>query len=70
MLDSEPTEYMLFLGNTFMAFEWTEGLKAPASLLSLKLKKVSGRSAACFPMHLCVYSWKKDYNLFRIYCFV
>jgi len=54
MLDSEPTEYMLFLGNTFMAFEWTEGLKAPASLLSPKLKILSAGTLSSLFSHAFV----------------
>ena len=45
----------------------TLSLVFEASLLSPKLKRVS---AACFPMHLCVYSWQKDYNSSGIYYYV
>lgn len=45
------------------------GLKAPASFVSLKLKKCQTLSSLFSHAFVCLFL-EKDYNLFRIYYFV
>lgn len=56
-----------FFKTLLLAFEWTESLNCPVSLLSLKLTEAHD---TLFSHALCtvvfMYSWQKDYNLLGI----